>query len=124
MTEVIARRAAEAGVPLLIEGRDLGVTVHERGTVVVIQGPRFASRAESRWYSSQGWEVINMTQYPEAILARLRPDVWAKGGDYSLAMLPEADLVASWGGQAVVLPYIEGHSTTRLMEEAGRRAGT
>ena len=51
-------------------GRELGVTVHERGTVVVIQGPRFASRAESRWYSSQGWEVINMTQYPEAILAR------------------------------------------------------
>jgi 5'-methylthioadenosine phosphorylase len=51
-------------------GREHGVTVHEHGTVVVIQGPRFASRAESRWYSSQGWEVINMTQYPEAILAR------------------------------------------------------
>jgi 5'-methylthioadenosine phosphorylase len=51
-------------------GREQGVPVHERGTVVVIQGPRFASRAESRWYSSQGWEVINMTQYPEAILAR------------------------------------------------------
>ena len=51
-------------------GREQGVAVHERGTVVVIQGPRFASRAESRWYSSQGWEVINMTQYPEAILAR------------------------------------------------------
>jgi 5'-methylthioadenosine phosphorylase len=51
-------------------GREQGVTVHEQGTVVVIQGPRFASRAESRWYSSQGWEVINMTQYPEVILAR------------------------------------------------------
>jgi 5'-methylthioadenosine phosphorylase len=51
-------------------GRELGVEVHDRGTVVVIQGPRFASRAESRWYSAQGWEVINMTQYPEAILAR------------------------------------------------------
>ena len=51
-------------------GRAQGVTMHERGTVVVIQGPRFSTRAESRWYSSQGWEVINMTQYPEAILAR------------------------------------------------------
>ena len=51
-------------------GRELGVTMHERGTVVVIQGPRFATRAESKWYSGQGWEVINMTQYPEAILAR------------------------------------------------------
>jgi 5'-methylthioadenosine phosphorylase len=50
--------------------RELGITVHERGTVVVIQGPRFSSRAESRWYSKQGWEVINMTQYPEVVLAR------------------------------------------------------
>jgi 5'-methylthioadenosine phosphorylase len=48
----------------------LGVEVHERGTVVVIQGPRFSTRAESRWYSAQGWEVINMTQYPEVALAR------------------------------------------------------
>ena len=51
-------------------GRAQGVTMHERGTVVVIQGPRFSTRAESRWFSSLGWEVINMTQYPEAILAR------------------------------------------------------
>jgi 5'-methylthioadenosine phosphorylase len=51
-------------------GRELGITVHERGTVVVIQGPRFSTRAESQWYSKQGWEVINMTQYPEAALAR------------------------------------------------------
>ena len=46
-----------------------GVTVHERGTVVVIQGPRFSTRAESRWFSNQGWEVINMTQFPEVPLA-------------------------------------------------------
>lgn len=49
--------------------REAGVTVHEGGTVVVIQGPRFATRAESRWYRAQGWDVINMTQYPEAALA-------------------------------------------------------
>lgn len=47
-----------------------GMTVHESGTVVVVQGPRFATRAESAWYQQQGWEVINMTQYPEAYLAR------------------------------------------------------
>src|SRR5262249_47942231 len=41
-----------------------------RGTVVVIQGPRFSTRAESRWFSAQGWEVINMTQFPEVVLAR------------------------------------------------------
>jgi 5'-methylthioadenosine phosphorylase len=67
--------AADPYCPVLRElavavGRDLGVTMHERGTVVVVQGPRFSTRAESRWFSAMGWEVINMTQYPEAILAR------------------------------------------------------
>ena len=47
-----------------------GITVHDGGTVVVIQGPRFSTRAESRWFQSAGWDVINMTQYPEAALAR------------------------------------------------------
>jgi len=51
-------------------GREQGVDVHDGGTVVVIQGPRFATRAESRWYGAQGWQVINMTQYPEVVLAR------------------------------------------------------
>jgi 5'-methylthioadenosine phosphorylase len=45
-------------------------TVHSTGTVVVIQGPRFSTRAESRWFRSAGWDVVNMTQYPEAVLAR------------------------------------------------------
>lgn len=47
-----------------------GVPVHPSGTVVVIPGPRFATRAESRSYRAAGWDVINMTQYPEAVLAR------------------------------------------------------
>jgi 5'-methylthioadenosine phosphorylase len=50
--------------------RALGITVHDGGTIVTIQGPRFSTRAESRWFSSAGWEVINMTQYPECYLAR------------------------------------------------------
>ncbi|MGE4284059.1 MAG: S-methyl-5'-thioadenosine phosphorylase [Clostridia bacterium] len=49
--------------------RELDIPVHETGTVVVIQGPRFSTRAESRWFNKMGWEVINMTQYPEAYLA-------------------------------------------------------
>jgi 5'-methylthioadenosine phosphorylase len=49
--------------------RELGITVHERGTIVVIQGPRFSTKAESRWFTQAGWEVISMTQYPEAYLA-------------------------------------------------------
>jgi 5'-methylthioadenosine phosphorylase len=48
--------------------REHGITCHETGTVVVIQGPRFSTKAESKWFHDQGWEVINMTQYPEAYL--------------------------------------------------------
>jgi 5'-methylthioadenosine phosphorylase len=51
-------------------GREGDLSLHERGTVVVVQGPRFSTRSESAFYQAQGWEVINMTQYPEAILAR------------------------------------------------------
>jgi 5'-methylthioadenosine phosphorylase len=40
------------------------------GTLVVIEGPRFSTRAESRWYARQGWTLIGMTGYPEAVLAR------------------------------------------------------
>jgi D-beta-D-heptose 7-phosphate kinase / D-beta-D-heptose 1-phosphate adenosyltransferase len=58
---------------------------------------------------------------PEAVLRRLRPDVFAKGGDYALTDLPEAALLSTWGGQAVVLPYLEGRSTTQLMKEVVRR---
>ena len=50
--------------------RKVGVSVHKSGTVAVIQGPRFSTRAESRFFRSQGWDVVNMTQYPEAVLAR------------------------------------------------------
>ena len=50
--------------------RDHGIEVHETGTVVVIEGPRFSTKAESKWFSDAGWEVINMTQFPEAWLCR------------------------------------------------------
>jgi 5'-methylthioadenosine phosphorylase len=52
------------------QGRDQGLDLHDRGTVVAVQGPRFSTRAESAFYRAQGWEVINMTQYPESVLAR------------------------------------------------------
>ena len=56
---------------LLVEtARELGIPVRDGGTVVVIQGPRFSSRAESKWFQDAGWDVINMTAYPEGYLAR------------------------------------------------------
>ena len=50
--------------------RDHGIEVHESGTIVVIEGPRFSTKAESRWFSDAGWDVVSMTQYPEAWLCR------------------------------------------------------
>ncbi len=44
--------------------------VHDNATVVVIQGPRFSTHAESKWFTKMGWDIVNMTQYPEAVLAR------------------------------------------------------
>ena len=55
---------------LVETARALEIPVQDGGTVVVIQGPRFSTRAESRWFSSMGWEAINMTAYPEGMLAR------------------------------------------------------
>lgn len=52
---------------------------------------------------------------PEALLRRLRPHIWAKGGDYAHADLPEAAVLREWGGQAVLLPYLAGRSTSRLL---------
>ena len=50
--------------------RDAGMQVHDGGTVVVVNGPRFSTRAESRWFAQAGWDLVNMTQYPEVVLAR------------------------------------------------------
>jgi 5'-methylthioadenosine phosphorylase len=60
----------DVGATLVATARELDIPVVAGGTVVVIQGPRFSTRAESRWFSAAGWDVVNMTQYPEAWLAR------------------------------------------------------
>jgi D-beta-D-heptose 7-phosphate kinase/D-beta-D-heptose 1-phosphate adenosyltransferase len=66
--------------------------------------------------------VIFDEDTPAEVLRRLRPDVWVKGGDYAGVDLPEAGVLAGWGGRVVVLPFVEGRSTTRLIEEASLHA--
>ncbi|TCU46824.1 rfaE bifunctional protein kinase chain/domain/rfaE bifunctional protein nucleotidyltransferase chain/domain [Curtobacterium sp. PhB146] len=51
---------------------------------------------------------------PDEALRRFRPDVWAKGGDYTASELPEAATLAEWGGRVVTVPFHPGRSTTRL----------
>jgi len=52
---------------------------------------------------------------PLAVLARCRPEVYVKGGDYDIEALPETPLVRSWGGRALALPFVSGYSTTALV---------
>ncbi len=49
--------------------KELDIKVHDKGTVVVINGPRFSTKAESKWFRNMGGDIINMTQYPECYLA-------------------------------------------------------
>lgn len=55
---------------LVDAGMDIGgLRIHDGGTMVVIEGPRFSTRAESQWFARMGWDVVNMTGHPEAVLA-------------------------------------------------------
>jgi rfaE bifunctional protein nucleotidyltransferase chain/domain len=54
---------------------------------------------------------------PEALIARIQPDILVKGGDYDMSKLPETRLVESWGGRAQALPFVSGYSTTGLVKK-------
>ena len=92
----------ELGEVVVEAARAEGVTVHGSGTVVVIQGPRFSTRAESRWFSSAGWQVVNMTQYPESVLAR--------------------ELGMCYSGLALVTDYDAGAGPSGPQPDGGERA--
>ncbi|MFD2766064.1 PfkB family carbohydrate kinase [Micromonospora eburnea] len=63
---------------------------------------------------------------PHAALSWLRPDIWVKGGDYATGggeeTLPEAEILARWGGHTVVVPYLDGRSTTDMIAAAAEGA--
>lgn len=75
--------------------KGMGLRLHKTGTVVVVQGPRFSTRAESKFFRSQGWDIINMTQYPEAILAREKEICYANISlvtDYDVGLEGDPDV--------------------------------
>ena len=72
--------------------KNLGLEFHSKGTIVVIQGPRFNTKAESAFYTNQGWEVVNMTQYPEVHLVK---ELGMKSLNISLITDYDAGLVAN-----------------------------
>lgn len=88
--EEVRRAALEAAT-------SLGDDAHDGGTVLVINGPRFATRAESRWYRAAGADFINMTQYPEAVIARELDLAYGSVGlvtDYDAGLQDQVDVAA------------------------------
>lgn len=78
----------------LAAARDTGVNAVDGGTMVVVEGPRFSTRAESRWFTAQGWSVVNMTGHPEAVLARELAVCYS-----SLALVTDLDAGVDTGGE-------------------------
>ena len=76
---------------------NLGLEHHKKGTVVVIQGPRFNTKSESAFYTNQGWEVINMTQYPEVHLVKelgMKPLNISLITDYDAGLIADCEPVS------------------------------
>ncbi len=61
--------------------------------------------------------VLFEERTPCALLERVRPDIYVKGGDYDMSTLEETRLVKSWGGTSLAIPFVEGYSTTQLLKK-------
>jgi D-beta-D-heptose 7-phosphate kinase / D-beta-D-heptose 1-phosphate adenosyltransferase len=104
-------------------GDALVVLLNSDESVRRLKGPgRPVQSAADRARVLQGLSCVDAVvvfedDTPQRVLAMLRPDVWAKGGDYEGADLAESDLVRSWGGRVVLLPYLSGRSTTAILAD-------
>jgi D-glycero-beta-D-manno-heptose 1-phosphate adenylyltransferase len=63
--------------------------------------------------------VVFEEDTPEALIGLLKPEVHVKGGDYRADEMPETPLVRSYGGEVVILPFLEGRSTTQMLKRLG-----
>ncbi|MGI8305760.1 adenylyltransferase/cytidyltransferase family protein [Saccharopolyspora hattusasensis] len=121
-------------VSLLSRARALGgdalvVCMNSDDSVRRLKGPpRPVVRADDRRCLLEALECVDAVAVfdeisPCALLERIRPDIWVKGGDYEAAQLPEASVVERHGGRTVLVPLVDGYSSSRLLQDvqqAGR----
>jgi 5'-methylthioadenosine phosphorylase len=111
---------------LLETGREQDLDIRDGGTVVVIQGPRFSTRSESKWFSAMGWGVINMTAYPEGWLARELELCYANVSlitDYDVGLEDDPD-IEPVSHEGVVKVFTENNEKLRrLLFEAIPKIG-
>jgi rfaE bifunctional protein nucleotidyltransferase chain/domain len=103
-------------------GAGLFVALNSDASVRMLgKGPdRPVNRAEDRAIVLAALESVTAIgvfdeRTPIELLKRVRPDIYVKGGDYTIDRLPEADVVREWGGRTVLIPFVDGFSTTDLL---------
>lgn len=110
-------------------GDALIVGINTDRSVKRLKGPTRPVRNErDRAYVLSGLEAVDLIvlfdeDTPLELVKALRPDVIVKGGDYTVDSIVGAREVESWGGEAVVVPLTEGHSTTSIIEGLGGTEG-
>lgn len=110
------QRAAELGGSLLVALNT------DHSAKMLGKGPeRPLNSAEDRAYVLAGLGCVDAvtffdTRTPVALIRALRPDIYVKGGDYDMETLEETTVVRSWGGQSLALPFVDGFSTTAMVQ--------
>lgn len=105
-------------------GDILVVALNTDRSVQEIKGPsRPINPLENRLEVLAALESVDFVTWfdestPESLIQKLKPDVYAKGGDWKVKDLPEAPLVRSWGGKVKIIKYLDGHSTTALIAKS------
>ncbi len=117
-------------VDYLEKARALGdylvVALNTDATVQALKGPtRPVNHVEDRLRVISALRCVDCAvsfseQTPEAIIAEIRPDIHVKGGDYTVESLPESKIVLGYGGKVVIMPTLQGRSTTSTIERMQR----
>jgi rfaE bifunctional protein nucleotidyltransferase chain/domain len=115
-------------VSYLARARDLGASLlvainTDASARRLGKGPeRPLNREADRAIMLAALQAVDMVTFfdedtPVALIGELRPNILVKGGDYDMSKLPETALVHSWGGKALALPFVDGYSTTALVQK-------
>ncbi len=120
VTYLAAARSLGAGLFVAVNS-DASVRMLGKGD------DRPVNRAEDRAIVLAALESVTAVgtfeeRTPLALLERVRPDIYVKGGDYTIDQLPEAEAVRTWGGKTIIIPFVDGFSTTDLLRRVRQSA--
>lgn len=109
-------RAAELGASLLVAINT------DQSTRLLGKGPDRPLNSElDRAYVLAGLASVDMvtffsTRSPVELIHKIKPEVYVKGGDYDMETLEETRIVRTWGGKSLAIPFVDGFSTTALVQ--------